>query len=127
MIRYKTIENYSWEDDGELVKIYLNKNDLNKNVSKESCKVELLDKDQTAVIIVDNAKLVIKNLAHPVKTIEDLVKFTKSFVIVRLKKVDNKKWTTLQKTTSAVGKGLDDFKPEGTEDPSQSMMNLMKK
>lgn len=125
IIRYKTIQNYSWEQTNDSIKIYLNRSDLNENLSKELCKVELMDKDQTVSMMVDNAKLVIKNLAHPVKVSDDnLVKITKSFVIFDLKKIDAQKWSSLQKSTTKI----DDFKnPKSDEDPSQSMMNLMKK
>ena len=129
MIRFKTIQNYSWDQTDSLVKIYLNIDDF-KSVTKELIRTELLDKNQTVVIIVDNAKLIIKNLSHSIAN-EDSIKITKNFIIINLKKEENKKWSSLQKdaTKNAANKGLDDFagsKGEKEEDPSASMMKMMK-
>lgn len=135
VIRYKTISNYSWDQDQEMIKIYLNVADF-KDVKKELVKVELSADNQAVTVLVDNGghsgKLVLKKLSHPLSSVQDpasQVKITKSFVIVALKKSENKKWLSLQKTSGAseLGKSLAGESNEGeNEDPSKSMMNLMK-
>lgn len=133
VIRYKTISNYSWDQDQEVIKIYLNIADF-KDVKKELVKIELSADCQAVTVLVDNGghsgKLVLKNLSHPLSTVQDpasQVKITKNFVIVVLKKAENKKWLSLQKTSDAggLGKSLAGDAAED-EDPSKSMMKLMK-
>lgn len=138
VIRYKTISNYSWDQDQEAIKIYLNVGDF-KDVKKELVKVELSDGNQTAIILIENGghsgRLVLKNLSHPLSIVQDpsgQVKITKNFVIVALKKSEKAKWASLQKTSGAsdlgLGKGLaggTEAGPEG-DDPTKSMMAMMK-
>ena len=136
VIRYKTISNYSWDQDQDAIKIYLNVKNF-KDVKKELVKLELSDDNQAVTILVDNGgnsgRLVLKNLSHPLSIVQDpsgQVKITKNFVIVALKKADSKKWLSLQKTSGSsdlgLGKGLTGELGEKNEDPSQSMMKMMK-
>ena len=135
VIRYKTISNYSWDQEQDVIKIYLNISEF-KNVKKELIKVELSDSNQTATILVDNGgnsgRLVLKNLSHPLSIVQDpagQAKITKNFIIVVLKKAENKKWLSLQKTSGSndlgLGKDLGGAEDE-SEDPVQPMMKLMK-
>lgn len=127
VIRFKTISNYSWSQDDDLINIYLNLSDF-KNVNKDLIKVELLDQNQTVVITVDKSRLTIRNLNHPVSIVDDkLVKITKNFIVINLKKSKKEKWSSLQKESKdAPGKSLPNLNPEEDADPSQSMMKLMK-
>lgn len=135
IIRYKTIENYSWDQTDGLVKIYLNIDNFKNPPTKEQIKVELQDNDRTAIILVDNIRVLIKNLHDEVSIDSDnLGRITKSFVIVNLKKKGAQKWPSLKKSAQTAGKPdagpLGDLNADGLgqgkDDPSQSMMNLMK-
>ncbi len=122
----EAIKNYSWDQEGDIVSIYINLKDVG-NLGRESIKLTV--EEQSLDLVVSgyqnkNWRLVIPKLHTKVKKADCTFTLKPNYVIVKLKKNTLGSWTSLKEEKK--------FNPvknvkEGKEDPQKGLMDMMKR
>ncbi|XP_035221568.1 calcyclin-binding protein-like isoform X2 [Stegodyphus dumicola] len=121
------IINYAWDQSDKFLKIYVTLNGVH-NFPKENVTVEFGPKSfelQALGLDKKNNVLTIKNLLHEIIPSKSYYKVKTDMVVLYLKKKSSDNWTYV---TESEKKSKEHKAPKYNkdEDPSQSLMNLMK-
>ncbi|KFM62205.1 Calcyclin-binding protein, partial [Stegodyphus mimosarum] len=121
------IINYAWDQSDKFLKIYVTLNGVH-NFPKENITVEFGPKSfelQALGLDKKNNVLTIKNLLNEIIPSESYYKVKTDMVVLYLKKSSSGNWTYV---TESEKKAKEPKTPkfDKDEDPSQSLMNLMK-
>jgi len=118
------VTNYMWDQDNDFVKIYI---EIDKNYSLEKSMIELnFPTKKSFSIIFGKYKFTISKLHSDIDNEKSYYKLTKSGrLIIYLKKVSPKQWTSINEEENAYKKALENEKEELSGDPSAGLMKLM--
>lgn len=127
---HKMLYNYAWDQTDKFVKIYLNLTDL-KGCSP-SCDESAVDmtfpQENCVQIICCGTKFVLSRLYDKIIPSESNFKFTKSHLVLSLKKSKETRWSNIQATEAkSAFKNTKEDVLDDNADPSQALMKLMKK
>jgi calcyclin binding protein len=122
----EAIKNYSWDQETDIVSIYINLKDVGA-LGRDA--VKLVVEDQSLDLVISeyqgkNWRLIIPKLHTKVKKAECSFTLKPNYVIVKLRKGSMGSWTSLKEEKK--------FNPvknikEGKEDPQKGLMDMMKR
>lgn len=122
------ITNYAWDQSDKFVKIYLTLKDVHKIPSEN---VEVTFEERSFSVLVKdldgkNHQLTILNLLYPINEKDSYKKIKSDMLLIMCKKQSREKWECLTKVEKQY-KEKDKPKMDDNEDPSQGLMNMLKK
>lgn len=122
------ITNYAWDQSEKFVKIYLTLKDVHK-IPQENVEVKFTD-SSFSVLVKEldgkNHQMTILNLLCPIDEKESYKKIKTDMLLVMCKKQATKKWDCLTKVEKQ-SKDKDKPSADDTADPSEGLMNMLKK
>ncbi|KAM9719495.1 calcyclin-binding protein [Menidia menidia] len=122
------ITSYAWDQSEKFVKIYLNLNNVHK-IPLENVETDFTERS-LSVLVKDldgkNHQITILNLLHPIDGKDSYKKIKTDMVLIMCKKQTTKKWECL---TAVEKQSKEKDKPnvDGTADPSDGLMTMLKK
>ena len=120
----KSVTTFAWDQTKEHVKIYI---DYDKeSVDASAIKLDITSK-RSFVLVFGNSKFVLTKLFADIDGSVSHFKTTKSKIVVYLKKVNERHWSTIKETAESLKKAVEEEKDELGDDPQAGLMKLMKK
>lgn len=122
------ITNYAWDQSEKFVKIYLTLQDVHK-LPPENIEVNFTERSFSVLVKnLDgkNHQMNVLNLLHPIDEKDSCKKIKTDMVLVMCKKQTTKKWECLTKVEKQ-SKEKDKPNMDGNSDPSEGLMNVLKK
>lgn len=120
----KSVTNFMWDQTKDYVKIYIEFGD--QPVDASEIKLDVTSK-RSFVLVFGNRKFVQSKLHADIDKAESHFKTTKSKIVVYLKKVNERHWTSLQEKKDSYKQAVEEDKDEMANDPQAGLMKLMKK
>lgn len=122
------ITNYAWDQSDKFVKIYLTLKDVHKIPSEN---VEVTFTERSFSVLVKeldgkNHQMNILNLLHPINEKDSYKKIKNDMLLIMCKKQSTQKWECLTKAEKQ-SKDKDKPKMDDNSDPSEGLMNMLKK
>ncbi|KAJ0011632.1 hypothetical protein NQD34_012607 [Periophthalmus magnuspinnatus] len=122
------ITNYAWDQSDKFVKIYLTLKDVHKIPSEN---VEVTFTESSLSVLVKeldgkNHQMNILSLLHPINEKDSYKKVKTDMLLIMCKKQSTQKWDYLTKVEKQ-SKDKDKPKMEDNSDPSDGLMNMLKK
>lgn len=122
------ITNYAWDQSDKFVKIYLTLKDVQK-IPSENVEVTFTE-GSFSVLVKEldgkNHQMNILNLLHPINDKDSYKKIKTDMLLIMCKKQSTQKWECLTKTEKQ-SKDKDKPKTDDNSDPSDGLMNMLKK
>ncbi|KAM9844668.1 calcyclin-binding protein [Aulostomus maculatus] len=122
------ITNYAWDQSEKFVKIYLTLKDVHK-IPSENVEVGFTERS-FSVLVKDldgkNHQMTILNLLYPIDDKNSHMKIKTDMLLIMCKKQAAKKWECLTKVEKQ-SKEKDKPNLEENADPSEGLMNMLKK
>ncbi|KAK7945651.1 hypothetical protein WMY93_001379 [Mugilogobius chulae] len=122
------ITNYAWDQSDKFVKIYLTLKDVHK-IPSENVEVTFTE-GSFSVLVKEldgkNHQMTILNLLHPINEKDSYKKIKTDMLLIMCKKQSTHKWEYLTKVEKQ-SKDKDKPKMDDNADPSDGLMNMLKK
>jgi|ERR1711915_697748 len=122
------ITNYAWDQSDKFVKIYLTLKDVHK-IPAENVEVTFTESSFSVMVKEldgKNHQMTILSLLHPINEKDSYKKIKTDMLLIMCKKQSTQKWEYLTKVEKQT-KDKDKPKVDDNADPSDGLMNMLKK